>query len=286
MANMNSPVNSQVAANMKNARRSNGEFGFQNHGQGTSSLQGAGGTATLAPVQEARWETLSMEDFHAEQTSESRRNQMRFEVARGLSDLNGTDMWAGMDEAEAFLQQSPEKAEAMLAERNLDAPVNFAPSNLPVISGGESLAEMEALAYRGQKLWQADLTALYVGAETARAEGRIRNAGDETKHSNIMAAVVLNERAAPEVLDRVVDTYLDGEESFGSHARNALLNANTGEDTLKKAMRRSDDMKTADLARDMLERRYEDVKPTVFKWAEFKVLGLVNDVKSATRSLA
>lgn len=285
MANMNSPVNSQVAANVENARRSNGRFGFQDHLQGTSSLQGAGGTATLAPAQEARWETLSMEQFHAEQTPESRRNQMSFEVARGLSDNNGTDMWAGMDEAEAFLQKSPEKAEAMVAERNLDAPVNFGTENLPVISGGESLAEMEVIAYRNTQLWQADLTALYVGAEKARAEG-IDNTGDHVRHNNIMATVALNERTAPEVLDRVVDTYLDGDLSFSRHARNALLNANTSEDTLKKALRRSNEVQTSDIARDMLERRYEDVKPTIFQWAEFKALGFISDVKSAKRALS
>lgn len=274
------PISEQKAA-VRDAARVKGRFGFQDHAEG-AKLSGQGSTAVMDRP-EARWETLSMETFRQEQTPDSYHNQMKFEIAKEISDETGEDVWMCLDRAGEQMLADMDAAAARAGRSDYDAPTNFSAANLPAVSGTESLAEMDAVARRGDKLWQADLTALYTGAETARANGSVTTDEDIRSHSTVMAAVALNQRTAPEVLDRMVDTYLDGDDSFRSHARNALINANTGEETLMKAMRRSNDYETTSVARDSLERRYDETRPGIFKWAEFKAVDAINDVKHALR---
>ena len=275
------PISAEKAATRENSRVAGGKFGHQLHQQG-SSLPAAGATAVMDRP-EARWETLSMETFRQEQTPESYRNQMQFEIAKGISEETGDDVWECLDRAAEQMLADMDGAAARAGRSDYDAPTNFSAANLPPVSGTETLSEMDTIARRGDTLWQADLTALYAGAETARANGSVTTDEDIRNHGTVMAAVALNQRTAPEVLDRMIDTYLDGDESFRSHARSALINANTGEETLMKAMRRSNDYATTSVARDSLERRYDETRPGIFKWAEFKAVDAINDVKNALR---
>lgn len=288
MTSMNRPISSQAASNQKNARRGNGQFGHQLHAEGaTLTAPGTRGSGFLSNYMKAqentRWDTLSMDTFRAEQTAESRNNQMQWELAKQLSERNGKDVFSSLDDATVFMAEDPNAAAEMLSDVSHEAGTGFSPENLPVISGGESLNTMEGISRRGDQLWQADLTALYTGAETARANGSVATDDEIRSHSNIVAAVALNQRTAPEVLDNIVDTYLDGDDSFRSHARNSLINANTSEDTLMKALRRSTDSQMNMLASETLERRYEEERPSIFKWAAFRAVEAVSDIKRFAR---